>query len=206
MGAGGASVAYQQLEGGVPVFAGELRVQVGGSGKVRSATGELSTGPAVDTDPDLSAASAIDTAVGAVAAEEGVDESTLAAGEPELWVYDPALVDEPAGDRRLVWRTSVTSDVTPVNRVVFVDAHSGDVVLNVDQIHAAKNRQVCDDQNVLGRSYTCPNALAPVVRGEGAGPVAERRGERRLRPQRCDVRLLLLPLRSRQHQRRRPAP
>ena len=81
MGAGGASVAYQQLEGGVPVFAGELRVQVGVSGKVRSATGELSTGPAVDTDPDLSVASATSRPSGLVAAQEGVDETTLAAGD-----------------------------------------------------------------------------------------------------------------------------
>ncbi len=169
MGAGGESVHFQQLEGGVPVLAGELGVQVGPSGKVRSAAGELSTGDAVDTSPVVAASAAVATAVAAVAEDAGVDAGLLTASEPERWVYDPNLIGEPDGQRLLVWRISVSSTEAAVSRLVLVDAVNGGVALQVEQIRNAKNRSVCDDQNVLGRSYTCPNAAAPVVRAEGQG-------------------------------------
>jgi Zn-dependent metalloprotease len=172
MGAGGESVHYQQLERGVPVIAGELNVQVDDSGKVLSAAGELSTGPAVNTTPTVLPSAAQRTAIATVAEEAGVEADTLTASAPEQWVYDPTLIDEPAAARRLVWRTEVRSEQAPVRVEVLVDARSGAIALRIDKIMEAKNRQVCDDQNALGRSYTCPNALAPVVRSEGQGPVA----------------------------------
>ncbi len=168
MAAGGESVGYQQLEGGVPVFAGELRVQVSADGKVRSAAGEMSTGDAVDTAPDVSAAAASDTATNAVAGDAGVDAGDLIASEPELWVYDPTLIGEPSGPRQLVWRLEVSSEAAALRKLVLVDAHSGDVALQIEQIQQALNRQVCDNQNVANANYSCP--AAGVVRSEGQGP------------------------------------
>ena len=167
MGAGGESVHYQQLEGGVPVVAGEMTVQVSANAKVRSAAGELSVGAPVDTAPAVGADAARDAALAGVATEAGVEASVLAADEPELWVYDPSLIGEPGNGRWLVWRLEVRSDRAPVRFDVLIDAGTGEVALLLEGIHEAKNRQVCDDQNVLGRSYTCPNASAPVVRAEG---------------------------------------
>ena len=173
MAAGGESVRYQQFEGGVPVLAGELRVQVSPQGKVRSASGELSTGEAVDTASEVAASAAQATAVASVATDAGVTPGSLAATTPERWVYDPALLGEPDGTRLLVWRTEVRSDEAPVRADVLVDAHSGQVVLAIDEIMNAKDRQVCDNQNVLGDAYSCPGA--GVVRSEGgaASGVAE---------------------------------
>ncbi|MBL8775091.1 MAG: M4 family metallopeptidase [Acidimicrobiales bacterium] len=169
MGAGGKAVHYQQLEAGVPVLAGELNVQVAPGGKVRSAAGELSTGDAIDPEPTVPAAAAAETARSRVAGDAGVSVELLAASEPELWVYDPTLVDEPAGARRLVYRTEVRSDVTPVRVEVLVDAHTGAVATTFTRLMEARTRQVCDNENVQGEAYTCPNGAAPVVRSEGQG-------------------------------------
>ncbi len=166
MAAGGASVHYQQLEDGVPVLAGELNVQVASGGKVRSAGGELSTGDPVDVTPDVTAETAAATAVDRVATDHGVDPGLLEAGEPVLWVYDPALLDEP-GPRRLVWRLEVRSDVAAVRADVLVDANGGDVVASFERIMEAKNRQICDNAGVSGANYNCP--AAGVVRSEGQG-------------------------------------
>lgn len=166
MGAGGKAVHYQQLEGGVPVLAGELNVQVTASGRVRSAGGELSTGAAIDTAPDVAAATATETALAAVAADAGVSVELLTAEEPALWVYDPALIDNPGG-RVLVWQVDVSSDTVVVHERVLVDAHSGSVVLRLERAPEAKNRQVCDSNNVGNAGYTCPSASAPLARAEG---------------------------------------
>ncbi len=167
MAAGGKAVHYQQSEGGVPVMAGELAVQVASGGKVRSAGGELSTGDPLDVVPDVDAATAAATAVDRVASDAGVDAALLAAGEPALWVYDPSLLDEP-GARRLVWRLEVRSDVAAVYAEVLVDAHTDEVALVIDRSpEVGKNRQVCDNAGVSGANYNCP--AAGVVRSEGQG-------------------------------------
>ena len=168
MAAGGKSVRYQQLDGGVPVLAAELRVQVTGSGSVVSAGGELSTKASVDPSPEVSTAAARAAAVGSVADARGLDESTLSASPPALWVYDPSLIGEPSAPSRLVWRLEVTGDGTvPVRELVLVDAVTGTLALQIDLITPARTRRVCDNQNVAGASYSCP---APGARAEGQGP------------------------------------
>lgn len=167
MGAGGAAVHFQQLESSVPVVAGELTVQVADGGKVRSAAGELSTGDRVDVIPAVAAGAASATAIGFVAEEAEADASALAAGEPVLWVYDPALLDG-SGPRRLVWRVEVGSDRLPVRVEVLVDAETDEVVTTFERVMEAKNRQVCDNAGVSGANYNCP--AAGVVRSEGQGP------------------------------------
>ena len=170
MAAGGRSVHYQQLEGGVPVIAGELNVQVAPGGKVRSAAGELSAGDPVDTDALVPAGDSVEIALESVARASGVSRELLTATEPERWVYDPALLDEP-GPRRLVWRLEVRSEVAPVRVEMLIDARTGEVALRLDLIMGARNRQVCDDQNAVGRTYVCPTSPSvPVVRSEGQGP------------------------------------
>jgi len=168
MAAGGKSVRYQQLDGGVPVLAAELRVQVTGSGSVVSAGGELSTKASVDPSPAVSAAAARAAAVGSVADARGLDQSTLSASAPTVWVYDPSLIGEPSAPSRLVWRLEVTGDGTvPVRELVLVDAVTGTLALQIDLITPARTRRVCDNQNVAGASYSCP---APGARAEGQGP------------------------------------
>ncbi|MCB1014939.1 MAG: M4 family metallopeptidase [Acidimicrobiales bacterium] len=174
MGAGGRSVHYQQLESGVPVVAGELNVQVAPGGKVRSAAGELSVGDPVDAAPTVTASAAQETAVRSVAAEADADPGLLAASDPALWVYDPSLIGDP-GARRLVWRTEVHSDQVLVRADVLVDARTGEVAATFQRVMEAKNRQVCDSNNVGNAGFTCPSASAPLARSEGgaASPVAD---------------------------------
>jgi hypothetical protein len=55
------------------------------------------------------ASEARQTAIGKVAKDYGVEAGNLRATEPELWIYDPALLGGPGLQvPQLVWRTEVT--------------------------------------------------------------------------------------------------
>ncbi len=96
----------------------------------------------VNTRPDISAESARQTAIAKVAEVYGKNVSELTATAPELRIYNPVVLgfSEPDTDM-LVWHTEVTlSDLTPFNEMVLVEAHSGTIVLNFNQVDTLKQR------------------------------------------------------------------
>jgi hypothetical protein len=102
---GNSAVRYQQRYAGLPVFAGELAVQVGNAGAVLSTSGEALPNIAVDVTPQVQGAAAADMARALAAKYDNVDLNSVQATTPELWIYDPSLIgaDGPPGTR-LVWR------------------------------------------------------------------------------------------------------
>jgi bacillolysin len=170
-GGAAATVRLQQTHEGIPVLAGELNVQLDAENRVLSAAGELLPHPELDTTPTLAAHEAEETARRSVARNGGVDVAALSAAASELWIHNPVLLGGPGLDlNRLVWRTEITADEPPVRELVLVDAHSGAVVLSIDQLHGAKNRQVCDNANTV-LPKTC---LLPVrIEGGPAHAVAD---------------------------------
>jgi len=165
---GRSSVRFQQTHRGVPVFGGEMVVNLDQDRKVLSAGGELSPETSVDVEAMLPAAGAAARAVTAVAKQHVVDAGLLRAAPPALWVYDPLLLDGPAHPGpRLVWRTEVTSSQADLRELVLVDARTGGIVLNFDQLGHARNRRICDRNNVVGGGETCAE---PYARSEGGAP------------------------------------
>ena len=155
-------VRFRQTYQGIPVVGGELIVQVVGSGDVASASGEVLPDLALDTTPTVDAETARHLALELVRREYGLTPDQVRVTEPELWIYNPALLGGP-GPRidTLVWRMEVTPvDLLPIREFVLVDAHLGFVALHFNQIDGAKNRIIYDNQND-------PNAYLP-----GYGPVA----------------------------------
>jgi Zn-dependent metalloprotease len=166
-GAAGA-VRYQQSYNGVPVLAGVVAVQVDGAGAVVSATGEASPDLDVDTNPTIGPSDAAADAIAVTARADSVGPDVLLADPPQLWIYDPALLDDAdVGAPRLVWRIDVHTAIGDVDRLVLIDAHTGAVALHFAQVERILNRSVCFNNNLRSLPETC---TAP-VRIEGGAAV-----------------------------------
>ena len=101
-------VRLQQLHQGLPIIGGEVVVQLDAGNGIMSAHGKTSPDAVLDTAPGISATEAKEKALEIVAAQTGTDRAELSATEPELSVYDPALLDHREGyGRALVWSLEV---------------------------------------------------------------------------------------------------
>jgi Zn-dependent metalloprotease len=161
-------VRFQQISQGVPVMGGEIIVQLDPRGNVLSANGEALPSPAVDVTPKVAAESARQRALEKVAGIYSVDASTLVSSQPELWIFNQALLGG-KGPRvtSLVWRMDVTSsELEPIRELILIEAHLGFVALHFNQVDTAKNRIIYDNNNnpLLGLPGSGP------VRTEGGPP------------------------------------
>jgi Zn-dependent metalloprotease len=168
-------VRFQQVYQGIPVLAGELIVQTNQQRAVMSVNGEVMPNLQITTQPSVAADLAAQKALAAIAKVYTLSSSDLQATTPQLWIYNPALLGGP-GPRisRLVWRMDVTATAAaqPIRELVLVDALFGKVALHFNQIAHAKQRFVCDDQNVVDPDGDQSNNCTPATytRIEGQGP------------------------------------
>ena len=161
-------VRYQQTYQGIPVLAGELMVQMNSGKSILSVNGEILPDIELDVTPVVAAETARQLALEKAAKDRGYEVSQLQVSEPELWIYDRALLGGPGPDfSSLVWRTEVTGvELLPIRELVLVDAHTGVIALNFNQVHMAKDRKTYD----AGNTNTLPGTLR---RSEGQGPVGD---------------------------------
>jgi Zn-dependent metalloprotease len=151
--AGRSYIRLNQTYGGIPVWAGEMTVQVN-RGAVEFVLSDVMTHSAsIDTgrlalSPTLTAQEARTAAVQALQAE--YPQALLAAAEPQLLIYDPALVGN-SGEVQLVWKTIVTAASGPRPReFVLVNAHSGAIPVRYSLLYDLKDRTIYDRNNVPG--------------------------------------------------------
>ena len=142
-------VHFQQLHGGVPVLGGELNVQLTETDGLLVANGEVFSGTEVGTDPRLSEAEARGIALSKIAKDRDLGTADLDVTDPELWVYDPKLLGAPGPQLpTLVWRVTVgPKGLDHFRELVLVDAHTGAVVLDFDQVPAALDRKTFTANN-----------------------------------------------------------
>ena len=165
---GDASVRFQQLYEDVPVLGGQLVVNLDRNRNLKSMSGELLPPSSLRVEPRIGRDEAGETAIAAVAKDEGLAAGLLQAARPELRVYDSRLLGGPGLDApRLVWETEVTATGRPIREFVLVDAGLGSVALRFDQIAHAKVREVCDAGNA-DAEYPCTPVLAERSEGEAA--------------------------------------
>ncbi|HRE01143.1 MAG TPA: M4 family metallopeptidase, partial [Ilumatobacteraceae bacterium] len=182
---GSVAVRYQQHVGGIPVFAGEIAVQVAPDGSVRSATGEASAVVSPPAEPQVTSAAAQGVALAAVAKalDGGVSADGLQATPAELWWYDPQLIGaggEPS--LTLTWRTEVTgagafgtAATGSVRQTVLIDARTGGVALRIDNEPEALDRLVCNNAGPSSYQSIACNTTQPgrVYRAEGGPATGE---------------------------------
>jgi bacillolysin len=154
--AGRAFVRFQQVYRGLPVFGGELIVQLDAAKNVLSANGEILSGIAAPTQPSILLAAARQSALELVAKHYGVETSALQTTEPALWIFNPALVEPGSGPTQLVWRMEVTPvELLPIRELVLVNAQRGGVVLHFNEVDTALNRATY----TAGNGTTLPGTL-----------------------------------------------
>lgn len=157
-GAAGDILRYRQLHDGVPVIGGELVLSLDGAGNMLSLSGEVATDLKLrSSEPAITAAQARQTALAAAGKYYPDLRAGLTASEPELSVYDPALIGPAAGlAARLVWRIEVKSaDPAHLRELILVNAGDGAVALHFNQIETAL-RQATHTANSTG---TLPGTL-----------------------------------------------
>ena len=139
-------LAYQEYGGPpgarVPVFGAILRTHFDAAGRLTAANGVGVPVDDVNTTPTVSAAAAGATAVASVKVPANAPANAAAAPDPtlhavaaDLFIFAPALLKSSTGPVYLAWRVEVVNDGSTVRRFVFVDAHTGKLLLTLDGIH-----------------------------------------------------------------------
>jgi vibriolysin len=158
---GAAHARVSQTINGVPVFGAEAIIHMGPDGAFESVTDKLIRGIDVNTTPRLRDAEAVDLAVA------GMGGAHALMGERKPAVDLQILRHE--GTDHLTFRVQLemrTEDDEPTMPVVFVDAHTGEIVWSYDNLETAKNRQTYTAKN----RTTLPGTL---LRSEGQAQVAD---------------------------------
>ncbi|MEM7111635.1 MAG: M4 family metallopeptidase [Chloroflexota bacterium] len=159
---------FQQLHQGIPIIGGEYIVQTNAQRGVVSANGEGLPGLALETEAAIGGETAVSTALTKIAKDYNLTTDALIASTPELWIYNPQILGGPGLPlSKLVWRLEITAvELAPIRELVLVDAQTGALLLNFNQIGFALNRIHYDNNNnpSLGLPGNGP------VRTEGQGP------------------------------------
>ena len=163
-------VRFQQVYQSIPVLGGELIVQMKADQSVISANGEILPDLSLGTTPSINAETARQNALAKVAKDHQLNAATLTATEPELWIYNPVLLDAP-GLRKssLVWRIEISStDLAPIRELTLVDAHLGAVALQFNQIDTAKNIKTysADNTTILTNTLICDQSNPSCIGGD----------------------------------------
>ena len=163
---------YQQVFNGIPIIAGELIINQDSEGGLISISGEISPDLSLSTEPDLSIESARDISLGVVAKKYGLTATDLFASTPELWIYDARLLRPSSWPAALVWRMDVVGvERTDIRELVLVDAQTGGIALRFNQVDAALDRDIYDNQN--NSAFGLPGNGPVRTEGGGATGITE---------------------------------
>jgi len=145
-------VRYQQNFEGLPVIGGELIVHLHND-NISSVSGKASHVVTLATEPAILPETAREIALNLVTKRYPYASGPLKSTEPELSVYNPAIMGHAMDTNSLVWKIEVKAvDIAPVNVFVLVDALHGTVVLDFNQIDYAKSRKVYDKGSIRSDS------------------------------------------------------
>ncbi len=147
-------VRFAQSINGVPVRGGEISVHLTDAG-VTAVNSQLVPDLAtLDTNPLL-----LPVDAGAIAQTlllKAVGPQDMQFAAPALEVLDPGVLSSRPGRPRLAWFIEVTGP--SVWQLVWVDALNGELLLSIDQLTDARNRNTYDAKNT--------NVIGAIVRSE----------------------------------------
>ena len=145
---GDTHLTYRQQHNGVEVFAGIILVHLNNSNAIKVVNGVFVPDLAVNTTPTLSVDDAGALAESAVNGYSSslVDAHTLAtapaiAANARLYVYRDGLIQGVAGNNHLVYEFEVMNGID-IHQLIYVDAHKGAVINQIDKLEGALNRIV----------------------------------------------------------------
>mgnify|MGYP003641033441 CR=1 FL=1 len=145
-------VHLEQFYNDIPVFGGEVVVQVTNTESVQNVMSDIMRDTRVLDDgslslsPTLSAAQALAAAINDFAATSDIHDASdySGIGTQTLFIFRPSIVGI-SGATRLVWKLQVGAGLPePVQSIVLVDAHSGQIALKYSLLETALDRQIFD--------------------------------------------------------------
>lgn len=128
------TLSYAQVYHDVPVFGGVMRTHFDATGKLTAVSGIAVPVPALNTTPNLQPAAAAAVALAAVGAQAEQPTTALRAMTTQLYIFQPGLLKGSGGPLYLAYRIEVTDAGYALRRFVFVDAHSGKILLTLTGI------------------------------------------------------------------------
>ncbi|OJT27303.1 bacillolysin [Archangium sp. Cb G35] len=146
---------------GVPVFGAEAILHLDANGSVVSVTDRLARDLKVDTTPGLRAEEALQIAV----AQVGGSRALTATPKSDLQI----LTDDIGNGARLTYRVqleALTAKGEPSMPNLFIDAKTGEIVKQFDNLKTTRNRKTYNANN----RTTLPGTL---VRSEGQAPTGD---------------------------------
>ena len=163
------SVKLRQTVQGIPVFAGEMVVRMNSSLQVTGVNGEVASNlNGFLVKPTVTKTEAVNIAITSVAKNYKVDTGTLfprASKDSSLWVYNPSLINKGKDHNILVWRIEIVNKASTIHELVMLDAKTGRIVLDINQIKHARNRNIHDLNNTSISQYS--ELPGPLVLSEG---------------------------------------
>jgi Zn-dependent metalloprotease len=149
---------YQQVHGGIPVFAGVLKVHQDRAGRFIAANGDAFSVPAkLSTQATVPAPQAEALARAQLALPAALLERSA------LVVVDPGWYGDPSIGPHLAYHIVLRDDSAGVREAFFIDAHSGATLDRWNMLHTARVREVHD----AAGSASLPG---PLARSEGDDP------------------------------------
>jgi hypothetical protein len=139
---GSTHLTYAQTYRGIPVFAGVLKAHVAPDGELAAISGTTVPNISVDPVPSVGRDAAAAAALGALT--KGSQVGGLAVRNARLYVYRTGLAQGVEGNNHLAWEVELGDGVSS-RELVYVDAHTGQVLDRVSGIHQGLNRRVYDN-------------------------------------------------------------
>ena len=176
------------------IAGGELVANLDAQRNVLSVSGETLPDAKVDTSPRISSSAARDAAKAAIAEGESVSGARLDAGIPEPRDLRRAAARRPRArtSRRSCGRLEVKGRAgLLIDQLVLVDAQTGSVALNIDQIETRQEPLGLRRATTSRRPQVPCTAPVRAPRPARRTPATDADVAQRLRVRRRDLRLLL---------------
>ncbi len=144
-------IRYQQTFYNIPVFLGEMIVQLNKNSELISLTSKIVPNINIQTIPSIDSGKSKEIALKAVSKWYKEDISKLRAEEPALLIYNPIVFNIQNNKNYLVWKTEVESkDLKPIKHLVLVDAINGKIRLHFNTLENSLKRKIYDNYNTPG--------------------------------------------------------
>ncbi len=154
-------VRLQQTYNGVPVTGAEFTVHIKENGVASVLAKGLSIVEPINTQPTVSATEARAAVRLLLQKHKNINDASLS--PPRLEIFNRGLLEGSVNITRLAWFIEATEQ--NLREFIWVDAHTGSVLLNFSQLTDAKNRNVYDGQSTA----TLPGVICRTEGGAVSG-------------------------------------
>lgn len=139
---GGQHIIYQQMHQGIEVFGGQLRVHFDAAGRLTTVNGTAVPDVQVNPIPAQSAQAATQTALTTVTKQQGVRNLSIhwAVLNTHLYIFRTGLAQGIPGRNHLAYAIEVANPQRTIHEVVYVDAHSGQVLDQISLVEKIDRR------------------------------------------------------------------